>query len=109
MSLVYLASPYSHADPEVKRQRYEAACKAAGKLMASGVCVFSPIAHSHAIEQFFGKLEGHDFWLKQDFAVLRHCSELMVLRLDGWDRSFGVGEEIKLATQLHIPVLYVDP
>ena len=27
--MIYLASPYSHSDPAVREQRYEAACQAA--------------------------------------------------------------------------------
>lgn len=109
--LSYLASPYSHPDPAVKEHRYREACRVAGKLMARGKLVFSPIAHSHPIEQHFDdqRIEGHDFWLKQDFAVLRHASEILVLRLDGWEKSFGINAEVQLAAQLGIPVHYIDP
>ena len=109
-SLIYLASPYSHADPEIRTERFRAACTVAGRLMMRGKCVFSPIAHSHSVEQFFGdgKVEGHDFWLKQDFAILRHVTELHVLRLDGWEKSFGIAREVELAGKLGIPVYYID-
>lgn len=109
--MIYLASPYSHPDPAQKIERYRAACTVAGRLMKRGKNVFSPIAHSHVIEEHFedGKIEGHTFWLKQDFAILRHCEKLVVLRLDGWQASKGVAAEVEFAGRLGIPVEYIDP
>lgn len=111
MTLVYLASPYSHPSPLVKAQRFEAVCRVAGRLMKKGVCVFSPIAHSHPIEQHFedGSPEGHDFWLRQDFAILERASKLMVLKLDGWEASRGVAAEIEFARVNSIPFEFIDP
>ena len=48
MSFIYLATPYSHKDPQVRQNRYEHACKVAGKLMEEGNLVFCPIAHYSA-------------------------------------------------------------
>lgn len=109
--LTYLASPYSHPDPAERQRRFEATCREAGRLMKRGMAVFSPIAHSHPIEQNFhdGKQEGHEFWLAQDFAVLRHCERLIVLRLEGWEASRGVAAEVEFAGRIGIPVLYIDP
>ena len=111
MSLIYLASPYSHPEPEVREFRFKEACRVAGNMMRRGKKVFSPIAHSHSIEQCFeaGGMEGHRFWLDQDFAVLRHCHELHVLRLDGWEASKGIAAEVEFAAHIGIPVFYVDP
>jgi len=78
--------------------------------MKGGRAVFAPIPHSHTIEQHFsGGVEGHDFWLHQDFAILRHCTELCVLRLDGWKKSFGVAAEMAFARAHGIPITYIDP
>ena len=46
---VYLASPYSHARPEVMEWRYRQAVRAAAACMSPTTVVFSPIAHSHEI------------------------------------------------------------
>lgn len=110
MSFDYLASPYTHPDPAVKAQRFHEACRVAGDLMKAGKLVFSPIAHSHVIEQHFadGKAEGMSFWLEQDFALLRHASRLLVLRLPGWEQSKGVKAEIEAAEAIGIPVHYLD-
>lgn len=111
MSLVYLASPYSHPDATVRAARFSAACRVAGELMKAGQCVFSPIAHSHPIEQHFldAKPEGHDFWLRQDFAILRHASRLVVLMLEGWEASRGVAAEIDFAKTIGVPVEFKKP
>ena len=109
--LLYLASPYSHPDPSVKDQRFREACRVAGNMMKRGDVVFAPIPHSHSIEQCFsdGKAEGGEFWLRQDFAVLRHCAELVVLMLPGWDASKGVAAEIDFANTINLPIRYIDP
>ncbi len=39
---VYLASPYSHDDAEVRKSRFNTACRIAGELMNAGLVVFSP-------------------------------------------------------------------
>ncbi len=47
--MIYLASPYSHDDPAVRQERFDAACRAAAELVRQGKTVFRPVAHSHAI------------------------------------------------------------
>lgn len=107
--LTYLASPYSHPDRAVREFRFREACRVAAALMQRGEAIFSPIAHSHPIEQFFDGVESLGFWMRQDVAVLRHCSKLKVLTLDGWVQSKGVAAETAMAKSLLIPVEYVDP
>lgn len=110
--LIYLASPYSHTDPEVVQKRYEQACAAAGEMMRDGGnIVFAPIAHSHDIGRILGNQVGgyanetaHAFWMKQDLEILRRCDELHVLMLDGWEYSRGVKEEVAFARANGIPV-----
>lgn len=106
MSLIYLASPYTHSDPETVDLRYRVACAAAAILMEEGHTVFSPIAHSHAIADHLPDALrfNHDHWLRQDFAILEHCDELHVLPLPGWRDSRGVSTEIHFANARQIPV-----
>jgi hypothetical protein len=44
--MIYLASPFTHDDPAVRQQRFEAACRAAAILISQGKTVFSPIMRS---------------------------------------------------------------
>jgi hypothetical protein len=106
---VYLASPYSHPDPAVKQARYEAACRAAARFMEHSEVVFSPIAHSHAIEIVGQPIDPtHDFWMRQDRPLLKGAAELYVLDIDGWKQSKGVTEEIAIAHKLGMPVYLVS-
>ena len=107
--LIYLASPYSHENILIRESRFRQACAAAAKIMQQGYFVYSPIAHSHPIELHFDKRQGHEFWLPQCYAVLRHCSRLKVLMLEGWKQSYGVNCEINMANSLYIPVEFIDP
>lgn len=106
----YLASPYTHDDPAVREQRFEAVCAAAGRLMADGVIVYSPIAHSHPIAKTMDVSPvDHDFWLRQCLGILRHADRIIVLQLDGWAASRGIAAEITYAQQVGIPVEYLAP
>lgn len=104
---VYLASPYTHQDPEVRAQRFDRVCREAGRMMAAGEAVFCPIAHSHPIELALPGIEGFDFWMRQDVPILRHASRMVVLMLDGWSESKGVAHEIDVAERLYIPLTFV--
>lgn len=107
--LVYLASPYSHADPEIKLERFERVCKAAAKLMEAGYEVFCPIAHSHPIEVHgMSYVHSGEFWLNQDYAILKHCDALIVFKLDGWDSSDGIYHEVVFAFENNIPVWFME-
>lgn len=105
--LIYLASPYSHPDPEIRRQRFETVCFAAANLMREGHHIFSPIAHTHPIALHGELPKGWEFWQEYDRKIIAVCGELWVLRMDGWDKSVGVQAEIKIAEELGIPVKYV--
>lgn len=109
MSLIYLASPYTHDDPVVVHDRFVMACKKAAKLFAAGEYVFCPIAHAHPIKMV-GELDGQwSFWQPYDEYMLSLCDDLYVLMLDGWKESRGVQAEIKYAERFGIPISYVTP
>ena len=106
--MVYLASPYSHPDLNVREERFRAACQAAADLMREGHLVFSPVAHTHPIAQF-GLPAEWAFWESQDRHFLERCDEAVVLTLDGWEDSAGVLAEIQIAKELDKPVRYLAP
>ena len=111
MSFVYLASPYSHDDPDVVEERVRVAGAVAARMMEFGVAVFSPVVHSHYICDHLppSMRYDHEFWMTQDLAVLKSASKLVVLQLKGWKRSRGVAREIAAAEAVGIPVVYVKP
>lgn len=109
--LVYLASPYSHADPSVREERYRAAKKKAAELMQAGHVVFCPIAHSHPIAEDLPEefVVNHEFWMTQDLPILRAAERVCVLMLPGWMASLGVRRELEEARKHGIRVEYINP
>lgn len=105
--MIYLCSPYTHPDPEVRQARCDAACRAAAELMREGRTVFSPIAHSHAICRYGVPLDWR-YWQRHGRRFLEVCDEVVVLKLDGWHKSVGVQAEIAIAQTLGKPVRFVD-
>ena len=107
---IYLASPYSHDNEQIRIQRFEAVALATAFLLANqDVVVYSPIVHSHVIAQHLDNFLDHDFWLTQDASHILSCNELIVYKLAGYDKSFGVSWEIGFANGKSIPVSYLEP
>lgn len=108
-SLIYLAVPYSHSDPRIREQRFRAVNAVAAKLMRNGLHVFSPISHTHPIAEAGNLPTGWDFWEDYDRTLLRTCSKIVVLMLDGWRESTGVTAEIAIAKELGLAVEFIEP
>lgn len=105
--LYYLASPYSHSDPAVKKARAEAVTESAVELLHKGVFVFAPISYNEPWERY--NLPGDwNFWCDFDKTFVERCDGgIIVLQLDGWDKSVGVTAEIDYARSIGLPVYYV--
>lgn len=108
-SFFYLATPYSkyHAGIE---QAFRDACREAWLLIKAGVPVFSPIAHTHPIAMSCGvdPLD-HSIWLPADQAMMDAASGIIVCKMDGWEHSFGIAEELKVFKAANKPVIYMVP
>lgn len=105
--MIYLACPYTHPNQAVREQRFEAACAATATLMRSGKSVFSPIVHSHPLVRYGLPVEW-EFWQAQDCEHLRRCDCVVVLTLEGWETSRGVQAELRLASELQLPIHYLS-
>lgn len=108
---IYLATPYTHPDPAVRRARFDAVTRAAGALMRRRFLVFSPITMGHPISDACPDIPGDfSYW---ENACLSYLSEwataLVVLTLDGWRESRGVTTEIAVAREWGLPVKYLSP
>jgi hypothetical protein len=110
MKLVYIASPYTHESITVMQERYELVRDFTSKCMQNienSECVpFSPIVHNHDIAQTSDLPRTYEFWMVIDKTMIRHCDELWVLMIDGWEKSAGIKMEIAFAQDSHIPVVY---
>lgn len=110
MSYYYLSNPYNGTDEE-KEERARIASKACASLLKMGIHAWSPIVHNHAM------MKDHEFTLEErrslildfDFSLLKCARGMIVLTIDGWDRSYGVRKEIDFCQELSIPVKYVCP
>lgn len=91
----------------VRIERYRAAVRATWALTRQGHIVFSPIVHSHPLAEH-GLPGDWPFWERIDRAFLERADELLVLQLDGWRESVGVGREIAIATELGKPVGFIE-
>ncbi len=110
MTLIYLASPYSKY-AEGREAAFRAVCKVAARLIKNGIAVYSPIAHTHPIAEH-GDIDpnDHDLWLPLDIVMAKHCTGLMVVRMQGWEESYGVAQEITwFKREKGIDPIYVDP
>lgn len=108
MSFIYLASPYSHADPAIREARYRAAVKYVAKLSRAGVTVYSPVVHYHCVAADHKLPTDAAFWRRHNGRMLFAAHELRILRLDGWRESKGVAQELEWARGIEIPVTYED-
>jgi hypothetical protein len=107
--LIYLATPYSHPDAEVREHRFREVNRVAADLMRDGLHVFSPISHTHPIAVAGDLPKDWEFWQAYDRTVLSACSKVMVLMQDGWRESTGVQAEIEIAREMGLPVEFIEP
>jgi len=105
--LYYLASPYSHKDREIMNQRAEQATKAAVDLLKLGVVTFAPIPYNCHWEKY-NLPSDWGFWQDFDKTFIDHMDAVVVLQLEGWDKSVGVTAEIAYAKEISIPVYYLS-
>lgn len=106
--LIYLASPFTHPDKDVERERFEAVAKCAARLMGEGELVFCPVTHSYPMHVLGGLCGTFEFWREWNLTILRRCDVLRVLQLDGWIESRGVRGEIEEAQLRGMPIQYLE-
>lgn len=106
--LTYLAAPYSSQWLRLMADRLQRINRFAAKLATEGELIYSPISHSAALATEGGLPAGYDYWEQLDRTMLGYCRKIIVLRIEGWDKSIGVAAEIKYATELGLEIEYRD-
>ena len=108
-TLFYLGSPYSKY-PSGLWAAYKEISAIAARLIQHGVPIFCPISHSHPIA-VHGGLDpmSHDVWLPVDAHLMRVCGAMLIATRDGWETSYGVGEEIKAFRASGKSIYTLDP
>ena len=106
--MIYLASPYTDADPKVMEDRYLRAQRVVATLLKGGMFIYSPIVHCHHLALAHDMPKDHLFWQEYDEHMIGLSEMVYVLKIDGWDRSSGVASEIGFAEFNKIPVYFID-
>jgi hypothetical protein len=111
-SVIYLACPYTDPNPTVRKARFEIATAVAADFIREGHIVYSPITMTHPIDMVLAGASntlGSDYWVAFDEAFMEMCSEMAVVKLEGWEKSEGIKREIAYFTDRKKPIRYVDP
>jgi hypothetical protein len=94
--VIYVGGPYTHADHNIRRERFEALTAIAAEIVKQGHIVYSPITHTHPIDLHFVRDDVHlssDFWCDFDETFMSVCTEMVIVPLEGWEKSGGVKRE----------------
>lgn len=106
--MIYLASPYSHPDPQVMHKRFKAVEAVTAELLRRGRFVYSPIVHCHALAQEYTLPTDFQFWKEYNLDFISRCRYFYVLTIDGWQESKGVTGELKAAEFWKIPRYFIN-
>lgn len=104
MSYIYLASPYSHANPDVMEARFLAAEAVLAHLLRTSEWTYSPIVHCHALAKRHDLPTDHEFWGSYNLAMLHRAHNITVLTLPGWEESRGVQQELQWARAIGLSI-----
>jgi len=107
--MIYLASPYSHPDSAIRRERYAAALLYCKRQMSVGQVIFSPIVYGHQFATAFSLPTDHNYWQGFNERVLIPCNQVHVLALPGHTESEGIRAERAFAEAYGISILVVQP
>ena len=113
---IYLASPYTSGISPTTTARIRASImgkrcsraeKAAALLIKDNYAVYSPIASWHHVALKHRLPKGDDFWRRQNAAMLDWCHVLVVLKITGWNHSYGIDWEVRAAMNLDKHIQYM--
>lgn len=109
--MIYLACPYTHPDTDVQLKRVTLATKVAGLYIAQGRAVYSPLTHTHLINETVPSHQQptHSWWLQFNRPFMLISSELVIIRTIGWDASIGIADEIQYFKESGKPISFFLP
>lgn len=109
MTFLYLGSPYSHPDPEVREQRYQAVLAAMARIAGFKIPVYCPIAVWHPVSSAHSLPGDHEFWWVQDEAFVQSCTMAWFLKIPGLEESKGCQNERLHLEKLKKTIWTVQP
>lgn len=108
-TLAYLATPYTDYPRGVDNAFWDA-CTIAGDLLFTGIKVFCPIAHGHAVEMHSDiRRNDMSIWGPLNARMMAACDVLIVAHLEGWADSKGIAEEVRAFEAAGKPIFDLDP
>lgn len=105
--MIYLASPYTHENKEIEELRFREICRVAADLIYRGMIIYSPIAHCHPIAKTNNLSTSYKYWKIHNIDMLHLAKKLMVCKMEGWEGSVGVQNEIQIAKELGLEIEYI--
>lgn len=104
----YIASPYTHSNSFVRIGRYEKVLDFTVWLAKEfHIFGYSPIVHSHPmVLDHDMPVEINNFWQEWNETMIYASIGLVILQLNGWDKSKGIELEIQYAKELGKPVVF---
>lgn len=109
MPAVYLASPYSHPDPEVRLSRFNAVMAAGAWLLSRRIWYFSPVQYTHILALRFKLPTDAAFWWDYNRAMIEAHGAVMAFCAEGWRESKGMKQELEYAEVQGLQVQYLMP
>ena len=101
----YVTSPYSHAEKWIQQKRFLQAAVATGWLIQNGVIAYSPIAHSHPINEACHMEMTAEDWYKFDLHFIDRACGIVVICMRGFEESTGIDIECRHAQGQDKPLI----
>lgn len=106
--MIYLASPYSAPDAATRQLNFELVEHCVACLTQRNVPAFSPILYLHTLSHKYNLPTYAGFWERFNMQFLRKAGAIYVLKIDGWEESLGVRQEMEFAKAAYLPLHFVD-
>lgn len=104
--MIYVAGPYYDKDPSVIQMRMDVIYEVMAELTKRGEVAVSPML-MHPIAVKYELPNTFEFWDKYSFELLSKCDRMIVVQMEGWNKSRGVEAEIEYCYIRGIPVEYI--
>ncbi len=106
--MIYIGSPYFDPSPYIRDARARDVGLFAATCIKDSHIVYCPIASWHHLVVEHNLPGNFQFWRRLNLGILRYCSEIWVLDLEGWQMSVGLAGEIQRALEWEIVIRHFD-